>query len=164
MVHRNFEQTEEMINNLLEMNSKLDVLEEMLATDSQELVGPAPNLLPIHFQINRLEAFRNQTMHQAKQASAASRQKLVRVFERLSQLIVDFETYLMDLARNILPLVRAGYPDVIVKLIKIAEFEGREDEKVRPRVAFWRDHPLTRVSLGNCHSPREKGRQNGCCI
>ncbi|KAF8121672.1 exocyst complex component Sec6-domain-containing protein [Boletus edulis] len=35
----------------------------------------------------------------------------------------------MELARNILPLVRAGYPDVVVKLIKIAEFEGREDEK-----------------------------------
>ena len=164
MVHRNFEQTEEMINNLLEMNSKLDVLEDMLATDSQELIGPAPNLLHIHFQINRLEAFRNQTMHQAKQASAASRQKLVRVFERLSQLIVDFETYLMDLARNILPLVRAGYPDVVVKLVKIAEFEGREDEKVRLRAVVWRDYPLTCDSLGNCHSPRQKGRQNGRCI
>jgi len=130
MVHRNFEQTEEMVNNLLEMNYKLDVLEGMLAMDSRELVGPAPNLLRVHFQINRLEAFRNQTMHQAKQASSASRQKLVRVFERLSQLIVDFETYLMDLAQNILPLVRAGHPDVVIKLIKIAEFEGKEDEKV----------------------------------
>ena len=131
MVHRNFEQTEEMVNNLLEMNSKLDMLEDMLAAESHELIGPTPNLLHIHFQINRLEAFRNQTMHQAKQASAASRQKLVQVFERLSQLIVDFESYLMDLARNILPLVRAGCPDVVVKLIKIAEFEGREDEKAR---------------------------------
>jgi hypothetical protein len=46
-------------------------------------------------------------MHQAKQASAASRQKLSRMFERLSQLIVEFESYLM---RNILPLVHAGYP------------------------------------------------------
>ncbi|KAF8131392.1 exocyst complex component Sec6-domain-containing protein [Boletus edulis] len=36
----------------------------------------------------------------------------------------------MELARNILPLVRAGFPDVVFKLIKIAEFEGREDEKV----------------------------------
>lgn len=161
MVHRNFEQTEEMVNNLLEMNYKLNVLEEMLATDSQEFVGPAPNLLHVHFQINRLEAFRNQTMHQAKQASSASRQKLVRVFERLSQLIVDFETYLMELARNILPLVRAGHPDVVIKLIKIAEFEGKEDEKVCPSAAFPCDYPPTRVPLGNCNSPRQKGCQNG---
>ncbi|KAF9219808.1 exocyst complex component Sec6 [Gyrodon lividus] len=129
MVHRNFEQTEEMVNNLLEMNSKLDVLEEMLAADSQEIISPALNLLQIHFQINRLEAFRNQTMHQAKKASATSRQKLTRIFERLSRLIEDFETYIMELARNILPLVRAGYPGVVVKLIKIAELEAREDEK-----------------------------------
>ena len=46
-------------------------------------------------------------------------------------MIVDFETYLMDLAQNIISLARAGYPDVIVKLIKMAEFEGGEDEKVR---------------------------------
>ncbi|KAI6126032.1 exocyst complex component Sec6-domain-containing protein [Pisolithus croceorrhizus] len=129
MVHRNFEQTEEMVNNLLEMNSKLDVLEEVLAADSENLIGPAPNLLSMHFQINRLEAFRNQTMHQAKQASAASRQKLIRIFERLSKLIEDFEFYVLELARNILPLVRAGFPEVVVKLIKIAELEGREDEK-----------------------------------
>ncbi|KAI6013938.1 hypothetical protein PISMIDRAFT_13219 [Pisolithus microcarpus 441] len=129
MVHRNFEQTEEMVNNLLEMNSKLDVLEEVLSADSENLIGPAPNLLSTHFQINRLEAFRNQTMHQAKQASAASRQKLIRIFERLSKLIEDFEFYVLELARNILPLVRAGFPEVVVKLIKIAELEGREDEK-----------------------------------
>lgn len=129
IVHRNFEQTEEMVNNLLEMNSKLDVLEEILAADSENLIGPAPNLLPMHFQINRLEAFRNQTMHQAKQASVASRQKLIRIFERLSKLIEDFEFYVLELARNILPLVRAGFPEVVVKLIKIAELEGREDEK-----------------------------------
>jgi exocyst complex component 3 len=48
MVHRNFEQSEEVVNNLLEMTSK-----------------PAPDLLHIHFQIDRLEAFQNQTMHQA---------------------------------------------------------------------------------------------------
>lgn len=130
MVHRNFEQTEEMVNNLLEMNSKVAALEEMLAADSQELIGPAPNLLLMHFQINRFEGFRNQTMHQAKKASNASRQKLIRIFERLSKLIEDFEFYILELARNILPIVRAGYPEVVVKLVKIVELEGRADEKV----------------------------------
>ncbi|KAI6122305.1 exocyst complex component Sec6-domain-containing protein [Pisolithus croceorrhizus] len=95
MVHRNFEQTEDMVNNLLEMNSKLDVLEEVLAADSENLIGPRS---------------------ERKQASAASRQKLIRIFERLSKLIEDFEFYVLELARNILPLVRA-------------ELEGREDEK-----------------------------------
>ncbi|EGN95014.1 hypothetical protein SERLA73DRAFT_95635 [Serpula lacrymans var. lacrymans S7.3] len=129
MVHRNFEQTEEMVDNLLQMNSKLDMLEEMLSADSNDIIGPAPNLLPVHYQINRLEAFRNQTMHQAKKASALSRTKLALIFQRLNKLTEVFETYIMELARNILPLVRAGHPEVVVKLIKIAEMEGREDEK-----------------------------------
>src|ERR1700691_2569750 len=131
MVHRNFEQTEEMVNNLLEMNSRLDVLEDMLEADSQDILGPAPNLLPMHYQINQLEAFKNQTMHQAKKASADSRNRLSLWLERLNKVIEAFDEYILALARNMLSLVRAGHPEVIVKLIKIAEIEGREDEKVR---------------------------------
>jgi exocyst complex component 3 len=130
MVHRNFEQTEEMVNNLLEMNSRLDVLEDMLEADSQDILGPAPNLLPMHYQINQLEEFKNQTMHQAKKASADSRNRLSMWFERLNKVIEAFDEYILALARNMLALVRTGHPEVIVKLIKIAEIEGREDEKV----------------------------------
>lgn len=130
MVHRNFEQTEEMVNNLIEMNEKLDALEDMLARDSENILGPAPNLLRIHFQINRLEAFRNTTMHQAKKSSKDVRATLIRYFDRLSKLIQAFDEYILALGRNILPIVRAGYPEVIVKLMKIVEMEGREDEKV----------------------------------
>ncbi|OBZ66726.1 Exocyst complex component sec6 [Grifola frondosa] len=129
MVHRNFEQTEEMVNNLLEMNSKLDMLESMLAEDSNDILGPAPNLLRMHYQINRLEAFRNQTMHQAKKSSSDTRTTLVRWFERLSKLIESFDEYILALASNILPIVRAGNLEVVVKLLKIVETEGREDEK-----------------------------------
>lgn len=131
MVHRNFVQTEEMVNNLLEMSSKVDALEEMLARDSEDLLGPAPNILRIHYQLNKLEAFRNKTMHQAKKSSAEVRVTLARWFERLNNIITAFDEYILDIARNILPIVRAGYPDVIVKLMKIVEIEGREDEKVR---------------------------------
>ncbi|RDB23407.1 Exocyst complex component sec6 [Hypsizygus marmoreus] len=129
MVHRNFQLTEEMVNNLLEMASKLDVLERLLAADSADILGPAPNLLVIHYHLNQLEAFRNQTMHEAKKASPSSRATLQRWFERLNHIIAAFDEYILDLARNVLNIVRAGYPDVIVRLIKIAEIEGKEDEK-----------------------------------
>jgi exocyst complex component 3 len=130
MVHRNFERTEEMVLNLLDMDDKLDALEDMLDADRNDILGPAPNLLPVHHQINQLEAFRNQTMHQAKKATTGSRVKLSQRFERLNVLVEAFDEYLVALARNMLPLIRAGHPEVIVKLIKIAEVEGREDEKV----------------------------------
>ena len=131
MVHRNFQSTEDMVNNLLDMTSQLDQLEHMLASDSREIVGPAPNLLVIHFQLNQLERFRNQTMHQAKKASAQSQANLARWFARLDKLIANFDEYIVQLARNVLNLVRAGDTDVVVKLLKIADIEGKEDEKVR---------------------------------
>ncbi|KAI9444471.1 exocyst complex component Sec6 [Lactarius indigo] len=129
MVHRNFEQTEEMVNNLLEMSSRLDSIEAMLAADMDDLLGPASNLLPIHLQLTQLENFRNETMHQAKKATAQSRNNLARRFERLTGVIEAFDDYIMELSRNILPLARAGHIEVIVKIVKIAEIEGREDEK-----------------------------------
>ena len=131
MVHRNFEQTEEMVNNLVEMENRLDALEDMLESDSRDILGPAPNILMIHYQLNQLEAFRNQTMHQAKTASANSREILNRRFERLNNVIEGFDQYFTGLARNVVNLVQEGRKDVVVKLIKIAEVEGKEDEKVR---------------------------------
>ncbi|PFH51929.1 hypothetical protein AMATHDRAFT_46712 [Amanita thiersii Skay4041] len=125
----NFQATEEMVRNLLSMAAKLDDIENMLAADSDDILGPAPNLLIIHYQINQLENFRNQTMHEAKEASPSSRATLARWFERLNNVIEVFDAYIVDLAKNVLNIVRAGHPDVIVRLIKIAEMEAREDEK-----------------------------------
>jgi exocyst complex component 3 len=119
-----------MVNNLLEMNSRLDDIEAMLAEDQQNLLGPAPNLLPIHLQLTQLESFRNETMHQAKKASAEARSRLTRRFERLTRVIEAFDEYFTNLCRNLLSLARAGHPEVIVKIVKIAEVEGKEDEKV----------------------------------
>src|SRR6266550_3051982 len=129
MVHRNFQSTQEMVLNLLSMAEKLDDIENMLAADSDSILGPAPSLLIIHYHLDQLGNFRNQTMHEAKKASAASRATLARWFERLNGVIEAFDAYIIELAKNVLNLVRAGHQDVVVRLIKIAELEGKEDEK-----------------------------------
>lgn len=119
-----------MVQNLTELYDKLDVISSMLEADRQDVLGPAPNLLAIHHQLTQLEAFRNQMMLQAKSASADDRNTLSRYFQRLNKELAIFEDYIWDIARNILPIVRAGNGTAIVKLVKIAEVEGREDEKV----------------------------------
>ena len=131
LVHRNFESTEEMVNNLLGMSSQLQQLERMLDDDRQDIDGPAPNLLIIHYHLNQLERFRNETIHDAKKASSNSQATLGRWFEPLNKLIAEFDDYIVQLAANVLQLVRVGNADVVVRLIKIAEVEQREDEKVR---------------------------------
>ncbi|GJJ11432.1 hypothetical protein Clacol_005665 [Clathrus columnatus] len=128
-VHRNFEQVEEMVRNLQEMSLKLDDLADMLHAEQRDILGPATNLLPIHHQLRQLETFRNETLHQAKSAKSESLKVLNRRFERLDKVIADFNAYIAALSCNVLPIVRAGHPEVIVKLCKIAELEGLEDQK-----------------------------------
>jgi len=119
-----------MLTNLLDMDDRLGHLEYMLDSDSADPQGPNENLLVLHVHINQLEAFRNEATHMAKKASPDTRSTLQQYFARLNRLIESFDAHILTLAKNILPLVRAGHADVVVKLIKIAELEGREDEKV----------------------------------
>lgn len=115
------------------MYSRLNVLEAMLAQDARDPAGPHRNLLPLHYQLNQLEAFKNQTMHQAKKSSPQTRARLNEYFARLNQLIEEFDQHIAMIAMHVLDLVRAGHPDVVVKLMKIVEMEGKADEKVRGR-------------------------------
>jgi exocyst complex component 3 len=131
MVHRNFTRTDEMVVNLTEMYSRLSTVERQLAASRENILNPSPFLLSMHHQLNALEDFRNQTMHMAKSCSADVRNTLKRHFERLDSVIKGFEEYLSDMAGHVLEIVRTGNGTVIVKLVKIAEMEGKEDAKVK---------------------------------
>lgn len=139
MVHRNFERTEELVNNLLEVNARVGQLEDMLYEDTRDILGPATNLLAMHYLINQLERFRNETLNQAKRASPDSKAILAKWFERLNKIISAFDAHILELAQNILPLVRAHQEGVVIKLIKIAEVEGKADERVSKLFELQRD-------------------------
>jgi exocyst complex component 3 len=122
-----------MVQNLKSMADRVSNLHALLQSDMSHPLGPAgpaPNLLIIHFQLQQLEAFRNETLHQAKKGSAEERAVLVNWFERLDRVGMEFEAWLWEIAGNIVELVRKGNGSTVVRLLKIVEFEGREDEKV----------------------------------
>ena len=163
MVHRNFVRTDEMVINLTEMYSKLSTVESQLATSRENILGPSPYLLSMHHQLNALEDFRNQTMHMAKPCSADVRNTLKRHFERLDGVIKVFEEYLRDMAGHVLEIVRAGNGTAIVKLAKIAEMEGKEDEKVKlgnTHESFFALIVPHRPPSGDWHQTREEGCQD----
>lgn len=151
-----------MVNNLLDMAAQLDDLEAMLIEDRKDIVGPAHNLLVIHYQLNQLERFRNLTMHQAKKASANSQATLTRWFERLNKVIAEFDEYILELAKNIIPLTRANHHNVVVKLIKIAEIEGKEDEKASARSFFCCSEISPCNALGRCFAICQESGQARC--
>jgi exocyst complex component 3 len=122
-----------MVNNLRSMSDKVDHITNLLHSDQsqpQGPYGPSPNLLPIHFQLQQLEAFRNETLHQAKRSDADELEVLVKWFEKLDKVGAEFESWLWKIATGIVELVRKGNGGTVVRMLKIIEFEGKEDEKV----------------------------------
>lgn len=133
MVHRNITQTTKMVNNLRSMADKVDHIGALLDADRnqpQGPIGPSPNLLMIHFQLQQLEAFRNETLHQAKKSDSGERETLVKWFEKLDKVGAEFEAWLWEIAGNVVEIARKGNGGAVVRLLKICEVEGREDEKV----------------------------------
>lgn len=131
-VHRNFSQTAKMVNQLQSMADKVERLGGMLRDDQMDPDAPfgaSPNLLPIHFQLQQLEAFRNETMHEAKRGAAEDKEILRQWFEPLDSLVTEFEAWLWEIGGNVVELARSGNGGTIVRLLKIVEFEGKEDEK-----------------------------------
>ena len=128
-IHRHFTRTLEMVSQLRDMYDKIDYIEDMLAQERANPLGPAPNLLPIHYSLTQLESFRNETVLQAKRTSKETAQTLDRYFDRLSGTLESFESHYLHLASTILEIARAGHPTVAVKVAKIAEIEGARDEK-----------------------------------
>ncbi|KAK8845383.1 hypothetical protein IAR55_006096 [Kwoniella newhampshirensis] len=131
-VHRNFAQTTKMVNNLRSMSDKVDHIASLLDSDRNQPggpSGPSPNLLPIHFQLQQLEAFRNETLHQAKKGDVAEREVLIKWFEKLDKVGNDFEAWLWEIGSGVVDLARRGNGGTVVRLLKIVEVEGKEDEK-----------------------------------
>lgn len=122
-----------MVNNLRSMSDKVDHIAQLLQSDKMQeggSTGYSPNLLPIHYLLQQLEAFRNETLHQAKRADAAEREVLVDWFRNLDQVGEEFEGWLWEIGANVVELARRGNGGTVVRLLKIIEVEGKEDEKV----------------------------------
>lgn len=128
-IHRNFVQTDTVLQQLEQMPPKLEQLAQMLHNSQSDLFGPATELLPLHFHLSKLESFRNETLQLARTCSSDVRAHLTDYFAPLDGLVKNFEEYLFQLAERCIDLVRDGRESVVVKLVKIVEKESREDEK-----------------------------------
>jgi exocyst complex component 3 len=68
--HRNFLATKEHMEQFQSLSERVAKVSDMLAEQRRNLLGPATNLLPIHYTLIQLEAFRNSTMERSKTSSA----------------------------------------------------------------------------------------------
>src|SRR5690349_2027545 len=118
----------------------------MMRDDMKNILGPAPNLLLVHYQLYKLENLRNTTMHMAKDESLDVKVTLKQYFGRLDQVVEEFEEYLWELSRNMIDLIKNKQGAVIVRLIKIIESEEAADAK---SVSTKTERRASRQGLGN---------------
>lgn len=128
-VRRTLVQTTALLSRLEQLPSDIQMLSQTVQQYQADLLGPAPDLLSLHFHMVQWERFRNETLHLAAGSSSDVQQRLVQMLAPLDTLLASFGTYLMLLCANILNLVRVRQHGVVVRLIKILERENREDEK-----------------------------------
>ncbi|KAH7056754.1 exocyst complex component Sec6-domain-containing protein [Linnemannia elongata] len=144
--HQNFVATQTLVNNFQELHQDLDRIKNMMRDDMKNILGPAPNLLLVHYQLYKLENLRNTTMHMAKDESLDVKVTLKQYFGRLDQVVEEFEEYLWELSRNMIDLIKNKQGAVIVRLIKIIESEEAADAK---SVSTKTERRASRQGLGN---------------
>lgn len=128
-IHRNFVQTAVTLEKLASLPKRIEEIAEVLARSQGDPLGPAVDLLPLHFHLSMLETFRNETLQLGRACSSEVRETLAEYLEPVDELVKGFETYLFNLGEHALDLVREGQSGVVVKILKIVEKESREDEK-----------------------------------
>ncbi|KAI1315091.1 SNARE-binding exocyst subunit S6 [Mortierella claussenii] len=127
--HQNFVATQTLVNNFQELHQDLDRVKTMMHEDMKNILGPAPNLLMVHYQLYKLEQLRDTTLHMARSEPLDVKVTLKEYFGRLDQVIEEFEKYLWELTRNMIDLIKNKQGSVIVRVIKIIESEESADAK-----------------------------------
>lgn len=104
-------------------------MENLFRPLQADIFEPQSDLLQVHYNLFKLEEFRDQTMHQARESPQDVLNTLRTYFRRVDVLSDDFAQHLWHLARNMLVLVEEGCGPTIVIMVKIIECEERADEK-----------------------------------
>ncbi|KAF9435774.1 SNARE-binding exocyst subunit S6 [Entomortierella beljakovae] len=127
--HQNFVATQNLVNNFQDLHQDLDKIKSMIRDDKRNILGPAPNLLMVHYQLYKLEQLRDTTLHMARDEPLDVKVTLKQYFGRLDHVLEEFEEYLWELTRNMMDLVKNKQGSVIVRIIKIIESEESADAK-----------------------------------
>ncbi|KAI8910000.1 exocyst complex component Sec6-domain-containing protein [Powellomyces hirtus] len=126
--HQNFVATKAMVEQFQRLNDEVARIRLLLVEDAEDLLGPAPNLLLIHFKLQQLEEFRNTTLAKARRSPPDVLNTLHDYFHKVDLLEQDFEAHLFQLATYTVDLIKGGNASTVVRIVKVIETEERADE------------------------------------
>lgn len=139
-VQRHFEATLTMKKGLESFGAELAEIETLLTEDDDDLENQ-PNLLRAHLHISRLRDFRDEAMDQIQKAQDGSNEEtLIDYFQGLDSVIEWFDEHLGTACVNLIPLVQADNPSMVVRLAVVVANEEKNDETVRALQEAQKDH------------------------
>ncbi|KAJ1562706.1 SNARE-binding exocyst subunit S6 [Nowakowskiella sp. JEL0078] len=127
--HQNFKATQDVIEHFQQLNALVSRIQQQLDSDSENILGPADNLLLIHYQQHQLELFRNTTMQKASTSSTDVLNTLHSYFHKVDLFSTRFEEYIWSLTRNLLGLLRHNQHSTVTRLAKIIEASEQADSQ-----------------------------------
>ncbi|KAK7518538.1 exocyst complex component Sec6-domain-containing protein [Phyllosticta citriasiana] len=150
--HRNFEAVQKMKQDIDLFEREMAQTERLLDDDEQDLENQ-PNLLQIHFGLNRLRNIRDAAMDQIKSNEddnlslelvnnlrLDSGGTLQDYFERLDKVVEMFDEHVGLACMNLIPLVQTGNNGMVVRLALVIEEEEKIDKKVQALQDAQRDY------------------------
>ncbi|KAJ3390907.1 SNARE-binding exocyst subunit S6 [Entophlyctis sp. JEL0112] len=133
--HQNFVATKDLVEQFMHLNAQVAKIQKLLSRDAADPAGPAgsdlfslSHLLFIHYHIQNLETLRNTTLAKSKKSPPDILDTLHKYFRQVDELIFQFETYLWEICKNTITLVKNGNTAAILRVIKIIETEEKADE------------------------------------
>jgi exocyst complex component 3 len=139
-VHRNFEATKAMQSGLATFNDDVAEVERLLVNDEKDLENQ-PNLLEAHMRLTRLRDFRDEAIYQIGRAKDMSlQQTLEEWFQSLEPVVDLFDDHVGQTCMNLINLVQADNPGIIVRLAIVIAAEEKNDERVKALRDARKDH------------------------
>ena len=145
-VHHNFSATKELVEKFHSIGVKTQRISKLLDDDVKAAIGPANNLLLIHYELQNLTIFRTKILNDAKGSSTDVLNTLNQMFKKLEQVEYKFETFFWECCRSTWTLVQNGYYSTVVRLIKIIEVSEKADS-LNQRSIDQQEDPLDSIGM-----------------
>ncbi|KAJ3103186.1 SNARE-binding exocyst subunit S6 [Phlyctochytrium planicorne] len=126
--HQNFVATKLLVEQFQKLNAQISRAQRILREDASHAEPTGENLLFVHYQLQMLEAFRDNTMRKSRNSPDEVLITLERYFEKVDELSEAFESLLWMVGRRTLDLVKNGNAGAVVRVVKIIETEEQADE------------------------------------
>ncbi|KAH3669359.1 hypothetical protein OGAPHI_001480 [Ogataea philodendri] len=136
VVYSNFEKVVATYTSFVQLEERLDVVDKLLDRELPENDyfpedSPAEGLLLIHYELNGLRDLKDELTQLSESSRAGLRNVVMQSFSRLDHVIAKFDHMLRLIVDNFVSIIGCSNFGLIVKLVKILEFEEREDLRLQ---------------------------------